>query len=51
MALYCWSSYCGIRWMPWRQRAMKDVADCDKPRGGVKLPEIRGCPNGATLPE
>ena len=25
----------GIRWMPWRQEAMKDVANCDKPRGAV----------------
>ena len=23
----------GIRWMPWRQEAMKDVALCEKPRG------------------
>jgi hypothetical protein len=23
----------GIRWMPWRQEAMKDVARCEKPRG------------------
>ena len=21
------------RWMPWRQKAMKDVEVCDKPRG------------------
>ena len=26
----------GERWMPWRQEAMKDVADCDKLRGAVK---------------
>ena len=25
----------GARWMPWRRKAMKDVADCDKPRGAV----------------
>jgi len=24
----------GVWWMPWRQEAMKDVALCDKPRGG-----------------
>ena len=24
----------GAGWMPWRQEAMKDVALCDKPRGG-----------------
>jgi hypothetical protein len=23
----------GVRWMPWRQKAMKDVARCEKPRG------------------
>ena len=22
----------GIRWMPWRRKAMKDVTGCDKPR-------------------
>jgi hypothetical protein len=22
-----------VRWMPWRQEAMKDVARCDKLRG------------------
>ena len=27
---------------------MKDVAGCDKPRGGAKQPLIRGCLNGAT---
>ena len=25
----------GIRWMPWHQEAMKDVARCDKLRGAV----------------
>ena len=25
----------GIRWMPWCREAMKDVARCDKPRGGA----------------
>ena len=25
----------GIWWMPWCQKAMKDVARCDKPRGAV----------------
>ena len=24
----------GVWWMPWRQEAMKDVALCDKSRGG-----------------
>ena len=26
----------GIRWMPWRVEAMKDVLGCDKPWGAVK---------------
>ena len=25
----------GIWWMPWRREAKKDVARCDKPRGGA----------------
>ncbi len=25
----------GIRWMPWHQEAMKDVARCAKPRGAA----------------
>ena len=25
----------GVRWMPWRQQTMKDVASCDKPRGAA----------------
>ena len=25
----------GIQWMPWHQEAMKDVARCEKPRGGA----------------
>ena len=24
-----------VRWMPWYQGPMKDVVDCDKPRGVV----------------
>jgi hypothetical protein len=35
-------------WMPWRQKAMKDVVACDKPRGVGKQTLIRGCPNGET---
>ena len=35
-------------WMPWRQKAMKDVVACDKPRGVGKQTLIRGFPNGAT---
>ena len=34
--------------MPWRSEAMKDVGGCEKPRGGVNHPVIRGCPNGET---
>ena len=26
----------GIRWMPWCQKAMKDVVSCDKLRGAAK---------------
>ena len=25
----------GVRWMPWHEKAMKDVISCDKPRGGA----------------
>ena len=25
----------GTRWMPWRQKAMKDVVSCDKPWGAA----------------
>ncbi len=25
----------GVRWMPWRREAKKDVASCDKPRGAA----------------
>ena len=28
----------GVRWMPWRKQAMKDVASCDKPRGDASSP-------------
>jgi hypothetical protein len=35
-------------WMPWHLESMKGVDDCDKPRGGVEQPVIRGCPNGET---
>ena len=36
------------RWMPWRQKAMKDVEVCEKPRGADKQASIRGYPNGET---
>ena len=35
--------------MPWRQKAKKDVASCDKPRGAASRHYIRGFPNGETL--
>jgi hypothetical protein len=35
-------------WMPRRQKAMKDVAACDKPRGAGKQASIRGFLNGET---
>ncbi len=38
----------GVRWMPWREEAMKDVASCDKPRGAAKQALIRGLQNGET---
>ena len=38
----------GIRWMPWHQELMKDVAACDMPRGVGERALIRGCPNGGT---
>ena len=37
-----------IRWMPWRQEAMKDVVACDKLRGAGKQALIRRFPNGGT---
>ena len=36
--------------MPRLREPKKDVAACDKPRGGGKQPLIRGFPNGGTLP-
>jgi hypothetical protein len=38
----------GVRWMPWRKQAMKDVASCDNLRGAAKQALIRRLPNGAT---
>ena len=35
-------------WMPWRQKAMKDVVACDKLRGAGKYASIRRFPNGET---
>jgi len=37
-----------IWWMPRRQKAMKDVVACEKPRGAGKQASIRGYPNGET---
>jgi hypothetical protein len=39
------------RWMPRHEKPMKDVAACDKLRGGGKQPLIRRCPNGETHAE
>ncbi len=36
--------------MPRHQKTMKDVATCEKSRGGGKQPLIRESPNGETLP-
>ena len=36
--------------MPWHWEPMKDVVNCDKPRGAVSRRYIRGFPNGATRP-
>jgi len=36
--------------MPRHAKPMKDVAACDKLRGGGKQPLIRRSPNGETLP-
>ena len=38
----------GVRWMSWRQEAMKDVGTCDKPRGAGNQALILGSPNGET---
>ena len=38
----------GIRWMPWHQEAMKDVARCEKVLGNREQVLIQECPNGAT---
>jgi hypothetical protein len=40
----------GTRWMPRREKAMKDVASCEKLRGAAKQALIRRSPNGATQP-
>ena len=37
--------------MPWHKKTMKDVAACDKFRGGGKQPLIRKFPNGETYPD
>ena len=43
-------TYKSIWWMPRHLWAMKDVAACDKLRGGGKQPLIRRFPNGVTRP-
>jgi len=39
-----------MRWMSWRQEAMKDAGTCDKPRGAGNQAVILGFLNGETLP-
>ena len=39
------------RGMPWHREPMKDVTNCDKPRGAVSERYIRGFPNGAIRQE
>ena len=39
------------RGMPWHREPMKDVTNCDKPRGAVSGRYIRGFPNGAIRSE
>ena len=48
--VFCCVVLWGIRWMPWHQELMKDVAACDMPRGVGERALIRGCPNGGTRP-
>jgi len=36
--------------MPWRQKAMKDVGNCEMLRGAVNQAVIRRSPNGETRP-
>ena len=40
--------FVGVRWMPWYQELMKDVAVCDMPRGVDERVLIRGFLNGGT---
>jgi len=39
-----------MRWMSWRQEAMKDAGTCDKPRGAGNQALILGSLNGETHP-
>ena len=48
MGKICGQATKGAWWMPWQSEAMKDVVNCDKPRGAVKQAVIRGFPNGET---
>ena len=45
---FCGQATKGVRWMPWRKQAMKDVASCEKLRGAAKQALNRRSPNGAT---
>ena len=44
----CFCSVKSIWWIPRHKMTMKDVARCDKSRGGPKQPLIRESPNGGT---
>ncbi len=44
----CGQATKGVRWMPRRQKLMKDVEGCDKPRVAAKQASTRGFPNGET---
>jgi len=35
LSKFCGQATKGVRWMPRRQQAKKDVASCDKPRGAA----------------
>ncbi len=52
VSIFLFCGFClvlvGIRWMPWHQELMKDVAACDMPRGVGERVLIRGFPNGGT---
>jgi hypothetical protein len=40
----------GLRWMPWHQRAKKDAAGCEKPRGAASEHRSVGIRMGQPIP-